>query len=54
VRHAGGEGVPLVVCGQVERRREERQAHAGEEDDAETAEGARPGYLTASCTINRS
>jgi hypothetical protein len=35
VRHAGGERVPLVVGGQVERRREERVEDAREDDDAE-------------------
>ena len=45
VRHAGGEGVPLVVGGQVERRGEERQAHAGEEDYPEPEQGARTGHL---------
>ena len=39
VRHAVLEGVPLVVGGKVERRREEREAHPREEDDPQTDEG---------------
>lgn len=37
--------VPLVVGGQVERRREEGVAHAGEGDDAEAQEGVRSQHL---------
>lgn len=39
------ERVPLVVGGEVERRREEGVAHAGEGDDAEAQEGVRSEHL---------
>ena len=51
VRHAAPQGVPLVVGGQVDRRREEGEAGSGEENQAEPYQPVGSKYLNWDFTL---